>query len=80
MTSQGADADNFNPDRFINESGEVLFPLTDLKDGMLFTRLYSIIFDLLTLSIEGQEDILFTFTSLELCSHWLVNFQGMLPM
>ncbi len=40
MTSQGADADDFNPDRFINESGEVSFPLTDLKDGMLFTRLY----------------------------------------
>ena len=31
--SQGADVDDFNPDRFINADGEVTPPLTDTKDG-----------------------------------------------
>ena len=31
--SQGADADDFNPDRFMDENGQVTPPLADTKDG-----------------------------------------------
>ena len=31
--SQGADADDFNPDRFIGADGEVTPALADTKDG-----------------------------------------------
>jgi hypothetical protein len=34
-TSKGPDADDFNPDRFINEHGQLSPALADTKDGML---------------------------------------------
>lgn len=35
LTRQGPDANDFNPDRFIDEHGELLPALMDTKDGML---------------------------------------------
>jgi hypothetical protein len=35
LTLQGPDANDFNPDRFIDEHGELLPALVDTKDGML---------------------------------------------
>jgi cytochrome P450 len=37
LTTQGPDADDFNPDRFIDRSGDIS-ALADTKDGMLFAR------------------------------------------
>jgi len=35
---QGPDVDGFNPDRFIDEHGQLLPALVDTKDGMQFSR------------------------------------------
>jgi hypothetical protein len=70
--TQGPDADDFNPDRFIGDNGELLPPVADTRDGVFW---YSyVLLHLLTWVTEGQEDILFLFTSLKLYSHWLVHF------
>ena len=34
--TQGLDADDFNPDRFIGENGELLPPVADTRDGVLW--------------------------------------------
>jgi len=34
--TQGPDADDFNPDRFIDDNGELLPPVADTRDGMLW--------------------------------------------
>ncbi len=37
LTTQGPDADDFNPDRFIG-NGDISSDFPDTKDGMLFAR------------------------------------------
>lgn len=34
--TQGPDADDFNPDRFIDDNGELLPPVADTRDGVLW--------------------------------------------
>ena len=55
-TPQGPDADDFNPDRFIDGNGDITSALADTKDGM-FIRPYNVQFT--NLIVEGQEDISF---------------------
>ena len=71
VSNQGPDADDFNPDRFIGENGELLPPVADTRDGVLR---YSFVFNLLTWVIEGQDDLVsihFPQIVFSLC--WLVR-------
>jgi hypothetical protein len=42
---QGEDAEDFNPDRFIDENGQLIPPISDTRDGMSvnYIRSYSLI-------------------------------------